>query len=80
MPADLANSLHADWVHWDKVYLIKWPHLDDWGNKFLNFMRNRLEDIRNEKPDLVHSWWVRQRGMMLGAPALTLPALTDAPG
>ena len=80
LPADLANSLHADWVHWDKVYLIKWPHLDDWGNKFLNFMRNRLEDIRNEKPDLVHSWWVRQRGMMLGAPALTLPALTDAPG
>ncbi len=80
LPADLANSLHADWAHWDKVYLIKWPHLDDWGNKFLNFMRNRLEDIRNEKPDLVHSWWVRQRGMMLGAPALTLPALTDAPG
>jgi len=70
---DLANTIQNDWDDWDKAGQLKLPLGDDYANKYLFFMKRRLEEIRADNPEAVHTWWVAQRRLLVAQPHLTLP-------
>ena len=77
LPPGLAGSLESDWEKWDRCESLRWNVCDDYANKYLQWMRLRVQDVRESKNDAVHQWWVKQRRTRVAEPELLLPALTS---